>query len=118
MKVNITKNVVSREDALRLCPDYVAFAEGDFSKFAGIWDAFDSVRKGASGITAVETGPKQFVFVRVTVTSVDHRDFRAVDGPVVRVSNGEYTWRVDGSKYMHALLPARVVKEIIRSVPT
>ena len=96
--MKLTKNTVTRAEALKLCPDYVAFVEADFAKFQAVSTAFETVRKGTQGITAVGTR-KQLVFVRVVVTSVNHDDPRALDGPVVRVGNDECTWRVDGDKY-------------------
>lgn len=97
--MNITKNIITREEALKVCPDYVAFVEGNFSfgdhaVVDQILRSFDTIKKGDLGITYTDGQ-----FVRVTVTVVDHDDYRAVDGPIVRVSNGEYSWRVDGDKY-------------------
>ncbi len=41
-------------------------------------------------------------FVRVKISSVKQAHHES-DGPVVRVSNGEYSWRVDGDKYAYVL---------------
>lgn len=88
------KNTVSRDDALQLAADYVAFVEGDFTKFETVENKFSTLRKGSDVLT-YDDG----VFFLAKVTKLDHNSYQAVDGPVVRVSNGEYSWRVDGSYY-------------------
>jgi hypothetical protein len=116
--MKLTKGIITRDDALRLCPDYVAFVEnvgGDGTTIDKILEIFEKIRPRTNGITAVEQG-NHLVFIRVRVTSVNRNDPRAEDGPIVRVSNGEYSWRVDGNKYLWPLLPTRVVDEVIRSV--
>jgi hypothetical protein len=62
------------------------------------------VRRGTKGITAHQDGAR-LLYVRVTVSSVNSNCIEAEDGPVVRVGNGEYTWRVDGDKYLYPLKP-------------
>ena len=97
-KMKMTKNVITRAEALEISADYVAFVEGDFDKFEAIFEAFGKARKGGNAITAwSENG--HLVFLRVRFTSIKHDDFRAVDGPVVRVGNDQFSWRVDGDKY-------------------
>jgi hypothetical protein len=94
--MKLTKNIITREEALAICPQYVAFAEGsdNFDGFTAINDRLITAKKGERGITFY--GGQ---YVRITVSSVVHDDPRAVDGPVVRVGNGEATWRCDGDKY-------------------
>lgn len=93
---HLTKNLISRKDAMAISPDYVAFVEGDFDKFDVVYAAFEKLKRGQAVITYDSIGK---VFVRAKITSINHNDFRAVDGPIVRVSNGEFSWRVDGSGY-------------------
>ena len=88
------KNVISRTAAIKISPDYVAFVEGDYEKWSIVNTQFEKVKKGQEAITFADG-----VFVKVKVTSVIYEDYRAVDGPIVRVGNDEYTWRVDGDKY-------------------
>ena len=90
----LTKNIISRDEALALVADYVAFVEGDFDKFDVVDAAFSQLRRGQQVISYFDGH-----FVKAKVTSVNHNDLRAIDGPVVRVSNGEYSWRVDGDRY-------------------
>jgi hypothetical protein len=75
--------------------------EGNYDLFPFIDEAFSKLRKGNKAITGIRGSNGKITFVRVVVTSVNHDDFRAVDGPVVRVGNDEYTWRVDGSGYAY-----------------
>src|ERR1035437_5101859 len=97
----ITKNVITREQALKVSAAYVAFAEGDFSKFGEINKAFAKLKKGQKVITFTDGQ-----FVEAKVSSINNTCFQAMegeDGPVVRVSNGEYSWRVDGCGYAFPL---------------
>ena len=103
MATKITQNVITRDEALALCPKYVAFVEGDHDQFEAVFEAFNKAKKGQAAITAYGEHGKPLVFVRVKISSVNADDIRAVDGPIVRVSNGQYSWRVDGDKYAHLL---------------
>ena len=96
--MKITKGTISREEALSVSKDYVAFVEGDFSKFHTVNEAFEKLRRGQAVITHWEGQ-----FIRAKVSSINNTSYQAVmgDGPVVRVSNGEYSWRVDGSHYAY-----------------
>jgi hypothetical protein len=94
--MNITQNIISRAEALKLAPDYVAFVEGDFDKFNVVDEKFSKLKKGQVVITYSHN---EKVFVKAKVSKVDHSSFQAIDGPVIRVSNGEWSWRVDGSGY-------------------
>ena len=98
----IKENVLTREQALTICPDYVAFVEGDFDKFDAVFSQFEHVTKGREAITALEQDGVQ-TYIRGTISAVINDDFRAVDGPVVRFSGGGYTWRIDGAKYAFLL---------------
>ena len=93
-KVKLTKNIITRKDALKLAPHYVAFVDGDHDKFEAIEKKFSKVRVGQKVLTCSDG-----TFVMAKVSSIDKNDPRAVDGPVVRVTNGEFSWRVDGNEY-------------------
>ena len=93
--MTITKGKISRKEALQLAPAYVAFIEdSDWNAYDAIERVFPKLRRGQSVITHIDG-----VYVKAKVSSVNHNDYRAIDGPVVRVSNGEYSWRVDGDHY-------------------
>lgn len=110
-RMKLTKNLITREEAIALCPEYVAWVENmEDPTPLGLaldgtnarWDIFekitarmDKARKGDQGITYYDGQ-----YVRVTVSSVKRDCIQAVDGPVVRVGNGEATWRCDGDKYV------------------
>ena len=96
MGMEITKNIISRDDALKISPDYVAFVEGDYNKFNVVEEKFFKLKRGADVITYLHS---KKMFVRAKVSGVDNKSYQAIDGPIIRVSNGEYSWRVDGSTY-------------------
>ena len=99
--MKITKGVINRDEAFLLVPTYVTFIELRGSKDR--WTFFDKIDeemkkmyRGQEVITFVDG-----LYIRCKVTKVDHNSFQAVDGPVIRVSNGEFSWRVDGDKYAY-----------------
>lgn len=90
--MKIKRNIVTREVALAISSDYVSWVEGDSSKTRTILNLFATLKKGQKVLTYIpESG-----FVRGKITSVNKRDFRGLGEPVVRVGNGEYSWRCDG----------------------
>jgi len=94
--MKLMNGIISRDEALKVSPDYVAFVEGNFDAFDKVDAAFTGLKKKQAVITYIDGQ-----FVRANVTSINNNTFRAVDGPVVRVSNGEYSWRVDGDRYAY-----------------
>ena len=93
----LTKGIVSREEAVRMAPLYVEYAEGNFDKWGAMFDKFSKLRVGSLAITFIDGK-----FVRVKVSSIRSLPYDA-DGPCVRVSNGEASWRVDGNKYAYPM---------------
>lgn len=98
----VTKNIITRAEALKLAPAYVEFIEATgmncFDKLDAFEPAFRAMKRGHKAITFTNNK-----YVKVKVTSVNSNDFRAEDGPVVRVGNDEFTWRVDGDKYAYPI---------------
>ena len=90
----MTIGIISRKQALQISPDYVAFIEGDHSKFNVIDKAFQTLKRNQMVLT-FDDGK----FVIAKVTSINHDDIRAIDGPIVRVCNTLFSWRVDGDRY-------------------
>jgi hypothetical protein len=80
-----------------MAPDYVSYADGNFDKFGAIWKAFQGLKVGQKVLTKSED-----VFVIAKVSSIRPLPYDA-DGPCVRVSNGEYSWRVDGCDYAYPI---------------
>lgn len=95
MKTTVSKGVIGRDEAERISPEYVRYAaDGDWGAAGAVLAAFEGLRRGQRVLTYTDG---KFVLARVT--SVNDADPRAVDGPMVRVGNGEFTWRVDGDRY-------------------
>lgn len=101
--MTITQNIITREEALAVSRDYVAYAEGNYDLWSKVNAQFQAAKRGQPALTAHKQADGSLIFIRVQISSVNHDDIRAVDGPVVRVSNGEYSWRVDGDKYAFLL---------------
>jgi hypothetical protein len=91
--MKITKGIITRKEALSISKDYVAFAEGDFDKYDVVLKSFEKLKRGQKVLTYVDGQ-----FVTAKVSSVKN-SWLNEDGPVVRVSNGEFSWRVDGCDY-------------------
>ena len=94
--MTLSKNIISRDEAFTLAPKYVNWIENKDRNllFDEIVPAFEKMKKGQSCITFCDE-----VYLKVKVSKVDNKSYQAVDGPVIRVGNDEYTWRVDGDKY-------------------
>ena len=101
--MKLTKNIISREEALKLVPDYVTYieryhlqlsSENRCQVFDKMIATFEKMKRGQKCITFCDG-----VYLKVKVSKVDSTSYMAVDGPVIRVSNGEYSWRVDGDGY-------------------
>ena len=92
--MKLTKGIITKAEAKKISLDYVAFVNGDFDAFGKIINQFDSLKRGQKVITFVNGK-----FIQAKVTKIDNNSIQAIDGPVVRVSNGEYSWRVDGDRY-------------------
>lgn len=92
--MKLTKGVVSREQAVAMAPDYVAYVEAKGGRFDA-WEKmnakFETLKRGQKALTCSDG-----VFVVVKVSST-RPGFEGE--PVVRVSNGEFSWRVDGHEY-------------------
>jgi len=105
-------NLLSRDEAFKLCPDLVTFTELDGGmsnpQWHALYDKIDSgmatFKKGQRVLVAAEPpkdhktfGGKQYKVCKVT--SVIHGDYRNEDGPVIRVGDDAGTWRIDGNEY-------------------
>lgn len=92
--MKLTKNAISRTTALLISPAYVAFIEGNHDKWEAVNADFEKLKRNQHVITFHDGQ-----YYACTITSIKHDDMRAVDGPVVRLTNGEFSWRVDGDRY-------------------
>jgi len=93
--LKLTEGVISKEEARKLVPDFVQWVEGrDFDVLMKkVVPAFEKLNRGAN-VIAHHDG--QYVKCKITSSKMPNWD---ADGPVVRVGNGEATWRVDGDGY-------------------
>lgn len=91
--MKLTKNIISRSEAVRIAPAYVAFIEkgAGAQRFEKVDTACSKLIKGQKVLTFHDG---QYVVCKVT--SVNRDTYQADDGQVIRVSNGEFSWRVDG----------------------
>jgi hypothetical protein len=81
---------------VKLAPDYVAYVEGNYDKlFNSVMPKFEKLRVAQKVVTYSDG-----VYVIAKVASIREWHPEA-DGPMVRVSNGEYSWRVDGNRYAY-----------------
>ena len=93
--MKITKDTISRDKANELAPDYVKWVEDkSFDAFDRFEPLFNELKKGDKVLTYADGE-----YVIAKVSKVDWDTPQAIDGPVVRVGNGEFTWRVDGAEY-------------------
>ena len=96
------KFIVSREVATVLVPDLVRYAESKLSEAMGLWEKINAVevkaKRGQDVIVAVRDhqDPAKNLYVRAKISTVNHNDIRAIDGPIIRVKAGNLSWRVDG----------------------
>lgn len=88
--------VISRQEAIRRCPEYVKFVEGDYSSFDAVNALFKTLKRGSKAMTYVEN-TRHFIIGKIS--SVNANSLLAVDGPIVRFSDERFSWRVDGDKY-------------------
>ena len=98
--MKLTKGVVSRAEAVKLASDYVDFVEGKGGSlllFGSVIPKFEKLRVGKKVLTHSDDVN---VIAKVSSIQEGHPD---ADGPVVRVTNGEYSWRVDGDRYAYPL---------------
>jgi len=98
-KTKYTKgDVISREQAEQISKDYVLGSmHKDFGALDRVIEGFNKLKKGQLVLTFYEGQ-----FIVATVSSVKF-DWRNEDGPVIRVSDGKVSWRVDGNGYAVAI---------------
>lgn len=85
---------LTKDQAKKLNPDYVDYISGNRRLFDIVLENFDSLKKNQKVLTYRKPD-----FVIVKISSINYNDPRALDGPLVRVTDGEFSWRVDGSGY-------------------
>ena len=91
--------ILSRDEAFKLAPELVRHTEGEHDLFDEVNDMMNGMKKKQKALCAVTdyTGnniPTHYKVVQVT--KVDNDCIQAEDGPVIRVSDGKSTFRIDG----------------------
>lgn len=101
MNINPTKSI-TRNEAWKLAPILVAYTEGTSNDFDAVNDAMNKSRKGQSVVLAQKNykNPFKSKYFIVKVSSVKHDCLEAEDGPVIRVTDGIYSWRTDGCDFI------------------
>jgi hypothetical protein len=104
MSIKLTKNLLTRDEAFALAPDYVKFVEAKNGLNDG-WDKVDAsmsaMKLGQACVTCRgNCGSKKGQYVRCKVSS---RKPGFEGEPEIRVSNGELSWRVDGCDYAYPI---------------
>ena len=96
------KCIISRDEAFKLAPDLVSFTEGNEKLFDKVNDAHNGVKRRQKCVVAFKNWEKRHasVYALVQVTSVNNHCYQAVDGPVIRITDGKYSWRTDGSDWI------------------
>lgn len=104
--MKLKNNLVSRAAAFAMAPAYVAFVE-EHTYFEELmapffWD-FQNTNRHGYPTCKLKKGQRMLTYfegqyVLVKISSVKHPEHDA-DGPIIRVSNGEASWRIDGDKY-------------------
>ena len=93
------KCIITRTKAALLVPDLVDYTEGKDELFDRVNDAQNSVEKGQKVVVAFKNWkePRKSTYAIVKVTSVNNDCIQAIDGPVIRVTDGKVSWRTDGA---------------------
>jgi hypothetical protein len=101
--MKLTKNIISKEQAKNFAPDYVEAMEGKH-RFTALMDkvipVFSQLKRGQKVITFHDGK-----YVLATVSSLKSNCPEAMESgyPITRVTNGEYSWRVDGCNYAYPI---------------
>ena len=89
--------IVSEAEVEKQAPLYHAFKiKHDFDALDKITPAFEKLKRGQKVLSHEGISG---LFIICKVSSINHNDIRAIDGPIVRVSDGTQSWRVDGNAY-------------------
>ena len=96
IKTKLTPQTISREEALKLSPEFVAFTEQGYhyEKFDEFLDKFNALKRGNKVISYLDG---KYVIGKVSL--VDPRMMGIADSPTIRIASGNMTWRVDGSGF-------------------
>jgi predicted Mrr-cat superfamily restriction endonuclease len=100
---------ISKAKVREIAPDYItAFdyenKESTISEssaaFFRVWDKFNALKRGQLVITKARQG-KGYIIAKVT--SVKFDNWVEPEQPILRVTDGKYSWRVDGDGFAYPL---------------
>jgi len=93
---------VSKTIVKQIAPDYItAFDYKDKESspaFLRVWEKFNNLKKGQFVLTK---GRNNKGYIIAKVTSVKFDSWIEPEQPNLRVSDGEYSWRVDGDAFAY-----------------
>ena len=93
--MKLSNGVISRQQAIKISKDFVQYHDGDWDCWESIWEKFQKLKKNQKVLIHHD---KQYILGKVS--NVDRTSMYAGmgDGLVVRVSNGEYSWRISSGE--------------------
>lgn len=95
---------ISKAKVREIAPDYIlAFDYGNKESsgaFFRVWDKFNALKRGQLVITK-DINEKGYIVAKVT--SVKFDNWVEPEQPILRVSDGECSWRVDGNGFAYPI---------------
>jgi hypothetical protein len=100
---------IPKAQVRKLAPDYIAAFDYENKEvsiqessaaFFRVWDKFNALKRRQLVMTKARTGRG---YVVAKVTSVKFENPVEPEQPILRVSDGEYSWRVDGDGFAYPL---------------
>lgn len=87
-----------------IAPDYITAFDytnkDNYNAFNRVWDIFNNLKKGQLVITKGR-GNKGYIVAKVS--SVKFDSWVEPEQPHLRVTDGEYSWRVDGDAFAYPI---------------
>jgi len=88
----------------KIAPDYITafdYANKESSAaFFRVWEKFNILKRGQLVLTKSRN---ERGYVIAKVTSVKYDSWIEPEQPILRVSDGEYSWRVDGDHFAYPI---------------
>jgi hypothetical protein len=87
-----------------IAPDYITAFDyedkGSSVAFLRVWEKFNALKRGRLVVTR---GRNRKGYIVAKVTSVKYDSWVEPEQPILRVTDGEYSWRVDGDAFAYPL---------------
>ena len=95
---------IPKEKVCKIAPDYITAFDyknkNSSEAFFRVWDKFNALKRGQLVITKAKNNRG---YIIAKVTSVKFDNWIEPEQPVLRVTDGEYSWRVDGDAFAYPL---------------